>query len=246
MNSASAVAANLSNSNSKSDSVVDLLASVEKIKMTTSTTKPLSQVFPQTIEPKTLRERFLYTTFEVVADLGADALSASELIKRTKSSKGALFHHFETIDHLCIESLNFFRRQISLNVPSDDFKNLKDYLSHVLTDNLTRQSTKAYVHLVHFFRDRALRDERYRLPLKQLFEVYINAITDRVLLFLKPGVRRDDVYTKVLFMSITIERASFHRALYQDPTAFQPELERFVAGMLDELNVLSDKAQELK
>lgn len=246
MSSASATALNLSGSTSKSDSVVDLLASVEKIKMTNTLTNPLSLVFPQTIEPKTLRERFLYTTFEVVADLGADALSASELIKRTKSSKGALFHHFETIDHLCIESLNFFRRQISINVPSDNFVNLKDYMQHVLESNLARQSTKAYVHLVHFFRDRALRDERYRLPLKQLFEVHINSITDRVMLFLKPGVKREDIYAKVLFMSITIERAGFHRVLYQDTSAFQRELDQFMVMVLNDLNDLNAKAQEFK
>src|ERR1044072_3331430 len=91
---------------SKGDSVTDLLTSIEKIKMN-KTDKPLNVLFDNPVETSNLREKFLYTTFEIIADKGADALSANELIKRTKSSKGALFHHFETIDHLCIESLKF-------------------------------------------------------------------------------------------------------------------------------------------
>ena len=89
----------------------NLPALEEKMKMK-KVDHPLAFIFNQLTPPSNLRERFLYATFEIISEHGTDALSASELIKRTKSSKGALFHHFDTLDDLCIQSLVFFRNQM--------------------------------------------------------------------------------------------------------------------------------------
>ena len=220
-----------SNSAAKSDSVMDLLASVEKIKMNKSD-NILNSLFNQLTPPASLRERFLFATFEIIGENGADALSASELIKRTKSSKGALFHHFQTLDHLCIESLNFFRAHILAGLPTSKAKSLEDFLKFIMKDNLKKQSSRSYFHIVNFFRDRAIRDDRYLVPLKQLFEVNLNFFTDSILEFLPTGVSREAVFNKVIFYSMSIERVGFHRVLYQNPEMCQTELDGFLRDTL--------------
>ncbi len=207
----------------KGDGVMELLNSVEKITMSNSE-NPLKFLFDQKIVPANLKEKFLCATFEIVAEKGADALSASELIKRTKSSKGALFHHFQTIDHLCIESLDYFRQHISRGNAQDNCQNIDQFLEHVMTVGLRRQSTRYYVHLVNFFRDRAVRDERYRAPLKSAFQATVNLTVDRVMHFLNPGADRAVVFRKIIFFFMIIERTSYHRLLYDEPTAFETEL----------------------
>ncbi len=208
----------------KGDGVMELLNSVEKITMSNSES-PLKVLFDQEINPANLKEKFLCATFEIVAEKGADALSASELIKRTKSSKGALFHHFQTIDHLCIESLEYIKQHISRGNAQDNCQNLEQFLNHVMVVGLRRQSTRYYVHLVNFFRDRAVRDERYRAPLKSAFHANVNLTVDRVMHFLILGVDRSIVFRKIIFFLMIIERASYHRLLYEEPAAFEVELQ---------------------
>lgn len=229
--------AQLSDSTTKSDSVIDLLTSVEKIKMSKSE-KPISFLFNQ-VEPRNLKERLLYSTFEIIAEKGADALTASELIRKTESSKGALFHHFETIDHLCVESLLYFKKHLSQVKHDDGCQTLEEYLKYLMTNNLSKQSTRYYVHLVNFFRDRAIRDERYREPLKGIIEVSLNFYTDRILSFLPPETNRQEVFDKVVFMSMTIERVGFYRVLYQDPEACQDELNQFLERMIQSFKSLN-------
>lgn len=219
-----------SSSPEKKDSVTDLLDSIEKIKGANAD-RSINFLFSQNIEPANLKEKFLYATFEIIAENGAHALSASELIKRTKSSKGALFHHFETIDDLCIESLHYFRKHLNMGFAKDTCATLEEYLNHVMTDNLEKQSTRYYVHLTNFFRDRSIRDDRFKEPLRLLFEVNLQFMADRILEFLPAGTDRDKVFKKVLFVCMTIERASFHRALYREPQACEVELEEFLNCM---------------
>lgn len=218
----------------KSDSVSDLLASVEKIKMT-KTDNALSSLFNQVAAPANLRERFLFATFEIIGENGADALSASELIKRTKSSKGALFHHFQTLDHLCIESLIFFKKQMVAGLPKTKAKSLEDFFKFIVKDCVKKQSTRYYIHLVNFYRDRAIRDERYLAPLKEIFEVNLLFFTDSIMEFLPQGTPRTEVFNKVIFFAIAIERLSFHRALYQKPELCEAEVEQFIQFTLQTL-----------
>jgi AcrR family transcriptional regulator len=226
----------------KNDSVIDLLASVEKIKMN-KTDKPLNFIFDQIIVPVNLKEKFLYATFEIVAEKGADALSASELIKRTHSSKGALFHHFDTIDHLCIESLNFFKRHlakvgISGTLALKEGTTLEAFLMALMEDSLKKQGTRFYLHLINFFRDRSIRDDRYQIALKEFLEVRLNYITDNLMPLLSPHADRDKVHNKVVFMSMTIERAAFQRVIDKNSEACQEDLNHFLNFMMEEFKSL--------
>ena len=177
-------------------------------------------------------------TFEIIADKGADGLSASELIRRTNSSKGALFHHFETIDHLCIESLNYFRQHISKGLRPDTCQNLDEYLNYIVAEFMKKQSTTYYIHIVHFFRDRAIRDERYRLPFWELFMMQIRFVADRALTFLPAGTDRDKVINKVAFLFFTIEKISFQRILIQNPNLFGEELKTLIESTSSQLKAI--------
>ncbi len=203
--------------------LMEFLNAVEKIEMP-EIESPLKVLFDHEIKPANLKEKFLCATFEIIAEKGADALSASELIKQTQSSKGALFHHFQTIDHLCIQSLEYFKQHVALGAAPDSCQNLEDYLQHVMDIGIRRNSTRYYAHLVNFFRDRAIRDERYRAPLKAFFVAHIKIVAERVMKFLEPGVDQSVVFRKIVFYQMVIERCSYHRLLYNEPTAFDGEL----------------------
>lgn len=199
---------------------------------------PIEKLIDHPVVPENLKEKFLYMTFEIIADKGADGLSASELIRRTNSSKGALFHHFETIDHLCIESLNYFRQHISKGLKTDSCQNLDEYLKYIVGECMKKQSTTYYIHIVHFFRDRAIRDERYRAPFWELFMMQIRFIADRALNFLPPGKDRDQVINKIAFLFFTIEKISFQRVLIQNQNLFEDELKNLIQSTASQLNAL--------
>ncbi|MFN8790544.1 MAG: TetR family transcriptional regulator [Bdellovibrionales bacterium] len=163
------------------------------------------------VTPLTLKEKFLLATFQIIAEHGANALSANELIKKTDSSKGALFHHFKTLDDLCLESLNYFRTHARLSLHRSQFSSLKDFLQALVEDAYERQSNKAFFHIMHFFRDRALKDERFKKALDEVYAGYLNFYIEMALIHLPAHVDRDQVREMIIFVYFTLERICYRR-----------------------------------
>ncbi len=228
--------------NEKKDSVVELLSSLDQAKLQKSS-KPLHFIMDQQIQTSNLKEKFLCATFEIISELGSDAFSANELIKRTKSSKGALFHHFDTLDDLCIESLRFFHRQILQHgLKVDTCESLEEYVYYLAADLMGKQGSKQFVHLMNFYRDRAIRDERYQEPLKQLCEAMIGLLANRTAQFLPVGIRQEDLMKKVTFLYIVVERVGLQRVLYHNQDALEMEIKEFIEETIRQLKKLKPSA----
>ncbi|MFN9068303.1 MAG: TetR/AcrR family transcriptional regulator, partial [Bdellovibrionales bacterium] len=128
--------------------------------------------------PSTLKEKFLIATLEIVAEKGPEGLSASELIKRTDSSKGALFHHFKTLEELCYSSLVYYVEFLSQNFHLKPTGNFKDCLINFTEDSKKRQFHMEYFNLAHFFRDRAMKDGRYQTLLCEAKDLQVAKLCD--------------------------------------------------------------------
>jgi AcrR family transcriptional regulator len=176
-------------------------------------TTPLDTISPVLIfnkNPSTLKEKFLIATLEIVAEKGPEGLSASELIKRTDSSKGALFHHFKTLEELCYSSLVYFVEILGENFHLKPNGNFKDCLINFSEDSKRRQYQMEYFNLAHFFRDRAMKDVRYRTLLCEAKDLQVNKLCDVLQPFLSDDSKREVIRPIALFFVINLESIFYH------------------------------------
>jgi len=187
----------------------------------------LTKVMGIELHPSTLKDKFLFATFQIIAEHGADSLSANELIRKTESSKGALFHHFKTLDELCLESLRFLRKNGRLSIDKEH-NSLQEFLDLFVSDITERFSSKAYFHIVHFFRDRALKEEKFKQVLNELYSVYVDGAVEHVMKYVSPNADRNKVRELVIFMYTSLERTSYRLLTSAQPADTQEVVNWFV------------------
>lgn len=191
--------------------------------------------FNKTLLPTNLKEKFVFATFQIVAEKGADALTASELIKKTNSSKGALFHHFKTLDELCLSSLVYFKNFVKDSIQVGQPESLLDFLFALAQDERKRKSNVAYFHLTHFFRDRAIRDPHFQEVLKEVMDIYSERAKELALVHMKPSVDPIKVRSIVTLYSLSLERIYFHGLLYSDSKSTQTMIQSLIESIHEQL-----------
>lgn len=167
--------------------------------------------------PSSLKEKFLFAIFEIIAEKGAEALSASELIKKTESSKGALFHHFKTLDELCLASLTFFNEFVKDSICVKPCSNLAEFLRAFAEDSQRRQCQASYFHISHFFKDRAIRDTRFQSIISDAFQIYSARMTEYALSYLPAGTNEEKVKSIMIFFHLSMERIFYQSVVLNLP-----------------------------
>lgn len=224
------------------DEIINVIK-VQNMNMTDTEKNTSKSVSDQSLErmmglelnPQTLKEKFLLATFQIIAENGADSLSANELIKKTNSSKGALFHHFKTLDDLCLESLNYVRSHMRFGLLENDYPTLREFLLAYAQDTNERQASKAYFHIVHFFRDRALKDERFKVALNGVYENYINYFIGKATKYLGSNIDVSRVREVAVFVYLSLERMSFMKLTSDQPIQTQEIMNWFMQSIESKL-----------
>ncbi len=195
----------------------------------------LNNLMSRSKKPQSLKEEFLVATFQIIAEGGGDALSASELIRETGSSKGALFHHFKTLEDLFLESLRYFKETLQFSFIEKTVTNLNDYVDALAQDIMSRQAHKGYFYIVHFYRDRALKDARFAEALWALYDSYIDTMVEE----LKPLVPPTTDFTQVRHVLISfyfgMEGPSYRKVILNSSEEFDGFFDWFKQGLLSKL-----------
>ncbi len=185
---------------------------------------PINDILNQKLTPINLKEKFLFATYEIIAEKGPEGLSASELIKRTQSSKGALFHHFKTLDELCLASLLHFKDYTKNTLKLPKTENLSAFLHAFAEDSRRRQCRVDYFHLCHFFRDKAIRDPRFRTVMAEANETYTTMARDLILPHLSPAYDAQKAMKITRFFIMSLERIFYQSVMFAQPTVVDEQL----------------------
>lgn len=195
--------------------------------------------FNKKIEPTNLREKFIFALFQIVAEQGADALTASALVTSTQSSKGALFHHFKTLDDLCISCLHFFKSFVHDSIQVGQTENLLEYLYAFAKDEKARKFNSAYFHLAHFFRDRAIRSPDFRKVLKDSTEIFSNRSAELAMVHIKNKADFESVKSIMTLFSFGLEKIYFHGLIHQNAEMTEKMSHLLIESTYSELKKLS-------
>ena len=191
--------------------------------------------FNQKLEPANLKEKFIFATFLIIAEKGADALTASELINKTESSKGALFHHFKTLDYLCLSCLIYFKYFVKNSIQVGQPQNLLDFLIALAKDESKRKHNASYFHLAHFFRDRAIRDLKFKQELISSQDIYCDQVSSLTKAYLSTNANPDKIKSIMMLYCDGLEKIFFHGLLYSNPEITQNRIQNLIESTQQQL-----------
>ena len=108
------------------------------------------------------REKLIVSALQLISEGGPDAFSAGALIQRAGVSKGALYHHFESLDQVLLEAVGFRaeERLVSSERRFAEYPDLAGWLSAYFEEMTAFASSPAFLNIRLYFNQKGLgRDE---------------------------------------------------------------------------------------
>lgn len=119
---------------------------------------------PVEARAKRTRELILQAAIDSILGGGIQGFTANELMRRTGLSKGALFHHFDSLDDVAIECVNKGDRVLVI----EERGTLRETLEYTMTSTHGHRRMRALACLLYFYCEKARFDTRFRKPMNHL------------------------------------------------------------------------------
>jgi len=110
------------------------------------------------------REAILQAGLDSILGGGIDGFTANELMRRTGLSKGALFHHFDSLDDVAIECVSKGDRVLHVEMRDD----LRETLNFMVQSLHGYRRLRALASLLYFYCEKTRDDARFKKPMHYL------------------------------------------------------------------------------
>lgn len=188
---------------------------------------------------KRMQRRIVDVSVQIVGDEGFSALTVGKLSQRAGISKGALYHHFDSLSEVRRAVLNSLLDPFTQPDAPASYNNFETYLSAVgcnLFDRLADDPVE--MRALYAFVAQALVDEAVRKDIRLLIKGSLSEYTEAVRHFF-PGLSHRQVETTVLILDAYFCGLIFHWYLLEDSLACHTgwdSLKQILARSLDEEN----------
>lgn len=183
------------------------------------------------------RQRLIICALQLISEGGAEAFSASALIRRAGVSKGALYHHFERLEDVLLAALRFRseERRVSAERRYQEFTDLAKWLRLYFTEITSFASSPAFLNILLYFNQKGLRSEEVRLYLCQNNNAYFQRMGAIIQHFYPRPIERERLQSLSAMILFTLEGASAHGALQQNHERFQGAWEWLTQAIVRDL-----------
>jgi AcrR family transcriptional regulator len=127
------------------------------------TQKPKSSR-PVEARAKRTRDLILQAGIDSILGGGIQGFTANELMRRTGLSKGALFHHFDSLDDVAIECVSKGDRVLAVETRGS----LRETLAYMIESTHGHRRMRALASLLYFYCEKARSEPRFKKSLQYL------------------------------------------------------------------------------
>lgn len=167
--------------------------------------------------PSTPRERILFTALELIAEEGFRGFSLNQIIRRGGYSKGAVFHHFRSLDDLCLACYDLIRVFMLPRIDAAAFTSMRDFLLAFGAQTLKATQTRHYFAMVYFFAELAMTNPVFQKAQRELTEYYQASLVAELRKLAGPTADEELLRDLVAYMSIVLDGVVGHRLMFDDP-----------------------------
>ena len=182
-----------------------------------------------------MRHKILATTIDIIGLEGYGEVTASNLSRKAKISKGALYHHFTNLDEIRYEALAFLIHQLIDTCSPSEYQSLKDFLRETGNRAFTNMddypvATKAlFTYVVQAFVDTKLKDQLQSL-INNALQQYRQAFS-----YFYPGINDEVLTGLVQIVDAYIGGATLQSYILNDTVLHQANWKRFSQMLTDHI-----------
>lgn len=161
--------------------------------------------------------RVLFTALELIAEQGFRGFSINRVIQRGGYSKGAVFHHFRSLDDLCLACYDLIRVFMLPRIDGAAFESVREFLLAFGAETLRATQTRHYFAMVYFFAELAMTNPVFHRAQRELTEYYQASLVAELRKLVSAGPDDELLRDLVAYMSIVLDGVAGHRLMFDDP-----------------------------
>lgn len=183
------------------------------------------------------REKLLVSALQLISEGGAERFSASALIQRAGMSKGALYHHFESLEQLLLEAVNYRldERLMQTERRFLEYADAATWLYAYFEEMTAFSSSPAFVNIVLYFNQRGLAHDDIRKHVCRNNEAYLQRMMQYLQHFYPAHIENARLETIASMILFTVEGVSAHGVLQKDSTRFKGTWEWLIQVIIRDL-----------
>ena len=187
-----------------------------------------------------MRHKILATTIEIIGLEGYGEVTASNLSKKAKISKGALYHHFTNLEEIRYEALAFLIHQLIDTGRPSEYESLADFLEKTGEqafrgiDEYPVATKALFTYIVQALVDNKLKDQ-LRSLVNHALQQYKHAFS-----YFHPDMSDEVLTGLVQIVDAYIGGATLQCYIMNDTVSHQANWERFSRILIDHIKYVQD------
>lgn len=189
------------------------------------------------IDEKDTRQRLILGALQLISEGGAEAFSANALTQRVGMSKGALYHHFSSLEDVLLEAVRFRveERMVTAERRYQEYPDLKHWLKAYFEEMTAFAASPAFLNILLYFNQKGLRSEAVRLHLCSNTDAHLERMGQILQHFYQYPIERERLAMISAQILFTVEGASAHGGLRQDHERFRGVWEWLIQAIVRDL-----------
>lgn len=185
------------------------------------------------------RQRLILGALQLISEGGAEAFSANALTQRVGVSKGALYHHFGSLEDVLLEAVRYRveERRVHAERRYQDYSDIRSWLRDYFEEMTSFASSPAFLNILLYFNQKGLRSESIREHLCRNNDDTFKRLGEMIQHFYPQVIEPSRLAQICALILFTVEGASAHGALQQDRERFSGVWEWLIQAVVRDLAV---------
>ena len=182
------------------------------------------------------KEKILLAALELLAEEGAQKLSASKLAQKAGVSKSNLFHHFRSVNDIPLEAMKLFAGNMMQPVREKRYERVTDYLHDLwqIGFGQAEENLKYYKGIIAYIQY-ALHDERYRASMAAFSREFTAEVAKQLGEISGTAVSPSTLNTVATLVVTTLDGMGMHYLVNDDLASYHEAWQALVALLEDML-----------
>jgi AcrR family transcriptional regulator len=183
------------------------------------------------------KKKIIFSALELLSEGGYEAFTAQNIINKAGISKGALYHHFKSIDEIPVEVIKHLRKSKVYLPPVklDLFYNLEDYLNQYFNYFIETSKKPDILSISLYYSQKSLINDEYRENKNCLTDDLLDYHKNTIRFFYSKTIPDEILDPIVSLIVFTTEGITSHSFMYKDIDKFKNTWNLLIKTIKNEL-----------
>lgn len=183
------------------------------------------------------KEKIIYSAIKLLLEGGYESFTSKNLIEKAGISKGALYHHFKSLDEIPLEAIKRLKKTKMYLPPfkPEDYKSMENFFNDYFEYTVNQASNPEILCINLYYSQKSLSSDQYRQHKNELTNDLFNFYNQSIQSFYKiqiPKKKLESIASIILFF---IEGLIGHSFMFSDKDKFKDSYSIIIKSIKNEL-----------